>query len=123
VSVLDRLRPGIRQVAALRLFDYGSAGPALVRLDCNELCLPPSEAELSAITGVHVYPSDANFLLVRTAHPASQVERRLLAESVIVKNVARPGLLDGCLRITVGTPEENRRLVAALRAALGSRTP
>jgi histidinol-phosphate aminotransferase len=47
----------------------------------------------------------------------------LLAQGVIVKNVARPGLLDGCLRITVGTPEENQRLVAALRAALTSRAP
>jgi histidinol-phosphate aminotransferase len=62
VSVLGRLRPGIRQVAALRLFDYGSAGPALARLDCNELCLPPSEAELAryreAIASVplHRYP-------------------------------------------------------------------
>jgi histidinol-phosphate aminotransferase len=81
------------------------------------------EARLSAIPGVHVFPSDANFLLVRTPREASQVERRLLAASVLVKNVSRPGLLERCLRISVGTPQDNERLVAALGAALASREP
>jgi histidinol-phosphate aminotransferase len=78
------------------------------------------EAGLAAIPGVHVYPSDANFVLVRTPNPAKQVEQDLLAQGVAIRNVSRVGLLEGCLRISVRTPEENRRCIAALRAALAA---
>lgn len=77
------------------------------------------EAGLATIPGLRIYPSDANFLLVRTPNPANQVEQELLAQGVVIRNVSRAGLLDGCLRISVGTPEENLRCIAALRAALG----
>ena len=73
------------------------------------------EASLRTIPGLVVYPSDANFLLVRVPVDASEVARRLLQRGVLVKDVSRPGLLERCLRITVGTTSENERCVSALR--------
>lgn len=71
---------------------------------------------LCAIPGAHVWPSSANFLLVRMAD-AARVRARLRDEfSVLVRDFSyAPGLSD-CLRITVGTPAENERLLAALAA-------
>ena len=71
--------------------------------------------ELAAIADLCVYPSDANFVLVRTALPAREIELALLERGIVIKNVSRPGALEGCLRITVGTEEENARLVEGLR--------
>lgn len=76
------------------------------------------EASLRGIPGLCVYPSEANFILVRVRPPAGDVERRLIERAVIVKNVSRPGPLEGCLRITVGTADENARCEQALRQAL-----
>ncbi len=60
-----------------------------------------------------IYPSDANFLLVRFDNPG-EVYDRLLAEKVIVRDRSRVKGCEGCLRITVGTPVENDRLLRAL---------
>jgi histidinol-phosphate aminotransferase len=78
------------------------------------------EAALRTIPGLMVYPSDANFLLVRVPADASQLARRLLQSRVLVKDVSRRGLLERCLRITVGTASENERCVDALRDQLPS---
>jgi histidinol-phosphate aminotransferase len=72
------------------------------------------EAALRKIPGLVVYPSDANFLLVRVPSDASEIARKLLRGGVLVKDVSRVGLLERCLRITVGTPSENERCVNAL---------
>jgi histidinol-phosphate aminotransferase len=73
------------------------------------------DAALRQIPGLVVYSSDANFLLVRVPVDASEVARRLLQTGVLVKDVSRPGLLERCLRITVGGASENERCVNALR--------
>ena len=72
------------------------------------------EAALCRVPGLVVYPSDANFLLVRVPADASEVAGRLVRRGVLVKDVSRPGLLERCLRITVGTSLENERCVSAL---------
>ncbi|MDR1602763.1 MAG: histidinol-phosphate transaminase [Tannerella sp.] len=60
-----------------------------------------------------VYPSDANFLLVKTPD-ADRIYQRLVDEGIIVRNRNSVSLCLGCLRITVGSPEENAALVQAL---------
>lgn len=68
--------------------------------------------------GLEVFPSGANFVLVRTDANAHAVWERLLAHGVLVRDLsARPGL-EACLRITVGTVEENDALLAAMTSAL-----
>jgi histidinol-phosphate aminotransferase len=73
---------------------------------------------LGAIPGLIVYPSDTNFVLVRTPADAGAVFAGLLARGVLVKNVSGPPPLERCLRITVGTDLENERCLRALRATL-----
>jgi histidinol-phosphate aminotransferase len=74
-------------------------------------------ARLASFPKLTVYPSDTNFILVRTPD-ANAAFHALLERGVLVKNVSAPGLLDNCLRITVGMAVENERCVAALGAAL-----
>ena len=65
------------------------------------------------------WPSDANFLLFRpTTKPAGQVWSDLVAASVLVRDCSSWPGLTGCLRVTVGLPEENDRFLAALTESL-----
>ena len=75
-------------------------------------------SRLSAIDGVEVHPSEANFILVHVQY-ATHVWRELhKAHGVLVRDVSGDPRLAGCLRLTVGTPEENDRLVEALGEVL-----
>lgn len=68
---------------------------------------------------VETWPSDANFVLFRPQdHEGNDVWQALLDRSVLVRNCAGWPRLTGCLRVTVGTPEENDRFIAALTEAL-----
>lgn len=69
--------------------------------------------ELPTVT--QVYPSDANFLLVRTTDPRG-IYTHLTERGIIVRDRSKVQLCEGCLRITVGTPEENAALLEAMRA-------
>ena len=74
---------------------------------------------LAEMDGVTVWPSRANFVLVREPH-AAEVRRRLRDEhSVLVRDFSAAPGLDGCLRISVGTREENDALLAALADVRG----
>lgn len=69
---------------------------------------------LEQMRGVEkVYPSDANFLLVKIKD-ARKVYEFLLAKSIVVRDRSNVKLCDNCLRITVGTEQENTALVDAL---------
>jgi histidinol-phosphate aminotransferase len=73
---------------------------------------------LRDMAGVTTYPSQANFFLIRTARPGDDVFRGLLERGILVRNFSRAPRLANCLRVTVGTPEENDAFLAALPAAL-----
>jgi histidinol-phosphate aminotransferase len=60
-----------------------------------------------------IYPSDANFLLVRVSD-AVKVYEHLLADGIVVRDRSKVRLCEGCLRITIGTKEENKKLVDSL---------
>jgi len=60
-----------------------------------------------------VYPSDANFLLVKMSN-AAKVYRYLLEQKIVVRNRSNVERLNECLRITVGTPQENEALTSGL---------
>jgi histidinol-phosphate aminotransferase len=62
----------------------------------------------------HVYPSDANFLLVRV-NDAPKTYRYLMERKIIVRDRSKVALCKNCIRITVGTPTENKNLIAALK--------
>lgn len=77
-------------------------------------------ADLAALDGVAVYPSEANFLLFKVAQ-ADAVFAGLKARGVLIKNLngGHPMLAD-CLRVTVGTAQECGRFMDALRDTLNT---
>ena len=76
------------------------------------------QRELAATPGVTAFPSEANMILVRVPGAAA-VFQAMKARGVLVKNVeGLHPLLADCLRLTVGTPEENTLMIDALRASL-----
>ena len=60
-----------------------------------------------------IYPSDANFILVKMEN-ADEIYKKLTEKKVIVRNRSKVEKCEGCLRITIGTPDENTALMAAL---------
>src|SRR5256886_8600270 len=71
--------------------------------------------------GVQYVPARANFILVDVGRSAADIYQKLLHEGVIVRPMTPFGM-ETALRITVGTPEENRKLVRALRTVLGKKS-
>jgi histidinol-phosphate aminotransferase len=117
---LDKVRPPynvnvLTQVAAefaLDHVDVLNSQAALLREQRTLLA-----AALAAIPGVHVFPSDANFILARVPD-ADAANAYLLSRKVLVKNVGKMhGVLANCLRITVSTPEENAAFLDAFKAS------
>ncbi|MDQ7980062.1 histidinol-phosphate transaminase [Paraburkholderia sp. SARCC-3016] len=91
-------------------------------LDAQAAQLRSERAKLAqavaGLPGAHVFPSAGNFLLVRVPDASATFET-LLNARVLIKNVSKMHpLLANCVRLTVGSPEQNTQLLAALRLAL-----
>ena len=118
VAQLDKLRPPynvsvLTQAAALFMLerlDVLEAQAARIRSDRKNL-----GEHLAALQGVTVFPSEANFFLIRVPD-AERTYQALKQQNVLVRNL-HPGIRN-CLRVTVGTPDENRILLGALRESL-----
>jgi histidinol-phosphate aminotransferase len=119
VALLNRIRQpfnvnSLGQVAALAaLADESHTLECLRMIEAGRHFLYD---EFGAM-GLKYTPSRANFILVDTGRSASDVFNWLLKEGVIVRPMTSFGM-ETCLRVTVGTPEENRRLVKALKKVL-----
>jgi len=120
VSLMNRIRQpfnvnALAQVAALAALEDDAHVLECVRMiEAGRHYLYDEFKSL----GVGYVPSRANFILVDVGRSAADIYQRLLKEGVIVRPMTAFGM-ESTLRITVGTPEENRRLVKALRAVLG----
>jgi histidinol-phosphate aminotransferase len=62
---------------------------------------------------IKVYPSDANFLLVKTVD-AKAIYQQLIEQGIVVRDRSNVQLCEGCLRITIGTPEENEKVLVGM---------
>jgi histidinol-phosphate aminotransferase len=100
------------QVTALKALEKEKDVQQWITFLCNERArLAQALQQLPCIETV--FPSDANFVLVRTTD-ANTLYRYLLAQGIVVRNrTTQPGCSE-CLRITVGTPPENEKLIQAL---------
>ncbi len=74
--------------------------------------------ELSRIDGIKIYPSEANFFLIEVPLEPATVFEALYRQGILIRDVSSYPMLSQCLRISVGTREENDRLLSALRAAI-----
>jgi len=113
----------VRQPYNVNVLTEAAASFLLERLDVLEeqaACIRADREklaeELRRLPGVTVFPSQANFLLL-CVPDADRADAGLRRQGVLVKNLNGPALRN-CLRVTVGTPEENRILVKALKEAL-----
>ena len=69
--------------------------------------------EMKKIDGIKPYPSDANFILFRT-DKSDRIYKELLRRGILIRNMK--GVIDGCLRVTIGTPNENRSFLKAIKS-------
>jgi histidinol-phosphate aminotransferase len=121
IAEIDKVRPPYNvsvlnaeaAIFALEHDDEFARQAAVLRSERTRL----NEA-LTAMPGVRPYPSEANMILARVGDAASLFES-LKTHGVLVKNVSKlhPSL-QNCLRLTVGTPEENDLMIDALKASL-----
>ena len=72
-------------------------------------------SEMAKIKGIKPYPSEANFILFRVKEP-DKIYKRLLKRGILVRNMN--GVVNNCLRVTVGTPEENRIFLNAMKEVI-----
>lgn len=121
IHEIDKLRPPFNvsvlnceaALFALEHVDEYAKQAATIREERTKLL-----DALAALPGVHPFPSEANMILVRVPD-AKAVFAGMKARGVLIKNVSgMHPLMANCLRITIGTPEENPQTLAALRGAL-----
>lgn len=76
--------------------------------------------ELARLEGVEAYPSEANFILFRCA-AAHEIWQRLYDEKgILLRDFSKARGLTGCLRVSIGTPEENDEFLAAFKELAGA---
>jgi len=124
---LVKLLSGIKYPYNLNALSLKEAMDALKRLDKAKLWVNTIleerdrlAAALEALDLVQeVFPSDANFLLIKVEDPKG-VYQFLMEKGIIVRDRSSVPRCEGCLRITIGSPEENRQLIETLEKYLKS---
>ena len=117
VEVLNKIKPpynlnSLTQEKALEALEQVEQKDQMVQdILAQRAPLAQALAELAIVE--QVYPSDANFLLVKV-DDADRRYQELVQHGTIVRNRSRVTLCENCLRITVGTPEENELLLRQL---------
>lgn len=117
ITVLNKIKPPyninqLTQQKALEVLDNEEQfRQNLALILAEKTRLEKAMAAMPLVKGI--VPSDANFFLARFEKPR-EVFDILMAQGIIVRDRSRELHCEGCLRITVGTPEENDKLIAAL---------
>ncbi|HKW78144.1 MAG TPA: histidinol-phosphate transaminase, partial [Candidatus Limnocylindria bacterium] len=74
---------------------------------------------LREVETIDVHPSVTNFILFRLKEGTpAEVHARFLEKGVLIRDVSMWPANDGCLRVSIGTPQENDRFIAAIKHAL-----
>ena len=121
IDEIDKVRPpynvsALNAEATLFALEHADTFDAQAAVLCAERA--KLQQVLGALPGVTVFPSEANMILVRVPD-SKRCFDGMKTRGVLVKNVAAlHPLLQNCLRLTVGTPEENLSMIEALKAAL-----
>jgi histidinol-phosphate aminotransferase len=122
IALMNRIRQpfnvnSLAQVAALAaLEDEGHVLECVRMIEAGRHFLNEEFKSL----GLRYVPSRANFILVDVGRSAAEMYQKLLHQGVIVRPMTPFGM-ETALRISIGTPEENRKLVKALRGVLGKK--
>jgi len=117
IDILNKIKPPYNinqatQELALKALDHVDEVNTMIKDTVKER--DALVKDLSQLPSVQkIYPSDANFILVKMAD-ATAAFIFLKENGIIVRNRSNVVLCENCLRITVGTPQENEQLVRAL---------
>ena len=105
--------------------EFALANREILDQQTRQICVDREKLmqDLEAIKGIRPFPSRANFILFRVTvtggKNATEVFESLKTQGVLIKNLSAAGdLLQDCLRVTVGRPEENEAFLSALKKAL-----
>lgn len=118
IAILNKIKPPYnvnqltQQQALIRVLNQDAVNKEVAQI------LQERNSLIEALKNVdfvqEIYPTDANFVLVKV-DDANQRYRELLEQHVVVRNRSTQPLCENTLRFTVGTPEENKKLIAILK--------
>ncbi|MCX5849454.1 MAG: histidinol-phosphate transaminase [Deltaproteobacteria bacterium] len=118
IAQLDKVRlpynvNSLSQTAAGFFLDYQDE----FSLQVDEIVARREELYLGlkGIAGIRPYPSKANFIFFSCSFDSNRIYNSLVAEGVIVKNLNMPPLMSNCMRVTVGSKDENEAFLKALK--------
>ncbi len=119
IKVLDKIKPpyNVSQLTQETALKYIENGVVAKNQQVEKILSERNKLQeaLSSLPYVkQVYPSNANFLLIKTEN-ANEIYQELIKSKIIIRNRTKLELCEGCLRITIGTPEENQALITALK--------
>ena len=118
VDVLNKIKPpyNINQLTQLKAIEILSDYDKVI--DATNTIIQQKEVLEKALTEISfvkkIYPSDANFILIKVDN-ADERYNQLVEKGIIIRNRTKDDLCENCLRITVGTEEENGKLIEILK--------
>lgn len=117
IGVMNKIKPpyninqASQELALQALEEVGQVNDMIREIVKEREALRNNLLELPVVQ--KIYPSDANFLLVKV-EDARDIYNYLLGRGIVVRDRSKVELCEGCLRITIGTPDENNTLVNML---------
>jgi histidinol-phosphate aminotransferase len=119
IGYLNKVKPPynisepVQELAVKALEEIGQVNDMIVTLVNERQNMVSSLLQNEEV--VKIYPSDANFLLVKFKD-ASGLYKYFVEQGIVVRDRSNVVLCEGCLRITVGTPQENQKLLGSLNS-------
>jgi histidinol-phosphate aminotransferase len=119
IGYLNKVKPPynisepVQELAVKALEEIGQVNDMIVTLVNERQNMTTSLLQNEEV--VKIYPSDANFLLVKFKD-ASRLYKYFVEQGIVVRDRSNVILCEGCLRITVGTPQENQKLLGSLNS-------
>jgi len=118
IAVMNKIKPpyninqASQELVLQALEEVGQVND-MIRIIVEERDLLKTSLEALPVVK-HIYPSDANFILVKVTD-AKALYQELLTKGIVVRDRSSVVLCEGCLRITIGTPAENKKLLEAIK--------
>lgn len=119
ITVLNKIKPPYnineltQQKALIRILDSNSIQNEIGLINAERSILLKQLLQIKYIK--FIYPTDANFVLIKV-DDATKRYNQLLEKGIVIRNRTTQPLCDNCLRITIGTKQENEKLINALQS-------
>jgi len=119
IAVLNKIKPpyNVNELTQQRALDR-LENPIQIKEEINSI-IAQRELLLKVLDEVRfvskIYPTEANFILIKVDN-ANQRYDELIAKGIVIRNRTTQPLCENTLRLTIGTAEENQKLIAALKS-------